>query len=193
LLGERAKPWQWGGLLLAFGGLMTIGLAHGEGPGQMTLAGFVLTLGAAFMWAVSNLVARRAAQAGAYAPFPFIVWSSVVPIGPFFALALWSDGSAAVWGQLQSLNSTGLLAVAYLAFLATLLAYTLWTQLLQRHAAGRVTPFSLLVPVVGLWAAYAFLGETPAPVQWAGAAAVLCGLVVNQVGGLWWARRAAAS
>ncbi len=193
LLGERAKPWQWGGLLLAFGGLMTIGLAHGEGPGQMTLAGFVLTLGAAFMWAVSNLVARRAAQAGAYAPFPFIVWSSVVPIGPFFALAWWSDGSAAVWAQLQSLNGTGLLAVAYLAFLATLLAYTLWTQLLQRHAAGRVTPFSLLVPVVGLWAAYAFLGETPAPLQWLGAAAVLCGLVVNQVGGLWWARRAAAS
>ena len=193
LLGERAKPWQWGGLLLAFGGLMTIGLAHGEGPGQMTLAGFVLTLGAAFMWAVSNLVARRAAQAGAYAPFPFIVWSSVVPIGPFFALALWSDGAAAVWAQLQSLNGTGLLAVAYLAFLATLLAYTLWTQLLQRHAAGRVTPFSLLVPVVGLWAAYAFLGETPAPLQWAGAVAVLCGLVVNQVGGLWWARRAAAS
>jgi len=46
---------------------------------------------------------------------------------------------------------------------------------------------------VGLWAAYAFLGETPAPLQWLGAAAVLCGLVVNQVGGLWWARRAAAS
>jgi len=47
--------------------------------------------------------------------------------------------------------------------------------------------------VVGLWAAYAFLGETPAPLQWAVAAAVLCGLLVNQVGGLWWARRAAAS
>lgn len=87
----------------------------------------------------------------------------------------------------------GLLAVAYLAFLATLLAYTLWTQLLQRHAAGRVTPFSLLVQVVGLWAAYAFLGEAPASLQWVGAAAVLCGLVVNQVGRLWWARRAAAS
>jgi O-acetylserine/cysteine efflux transporter len=183
LLGERAKPWQWWGLLLAFGGLMTIGLAHGEGPGQMTLAGFVLTLGAAFMWAVSNLVARRAAQVGAYAPFSFIVWSSVVPIVPFFALAVWTDGSSGVVAQLQAIDGTALLAVGYLAILATLLAYTLWTQLLQRHAAGRVTPFSLLVPVVGLWAAYAFLGETPAPLQWAGAAAVLCGLVVNQAGG----------
>ena len=45
------------------------------------------------------------------------------------------------------------LSVAYLALLATLLAYTLWTRLLQRHPAGRVTPFSLLVPVVGLAAA----------------------------------------
>jgi len=187
LLGERAQPWQWWGLTLGLGGLMTIGLAHGEGPGQMTLAGFVLTLGAAFMWAVSNLVARRAAQAGAYAPFPFIVWSSLVPIVPFFALALATEGAPAVAAQLRGLNGASLLAVLYLALLATLLAYTLWTQLLQRHAAARVTPFSLLVPVVGLWAAWAFLGEAPAPLQWAGAAAVLGGLVVNQAGG--WLRR----
>ena len=114
----------------------------------------------------------------------------MVPIVPFFALAVWTDGSSGVAAQLQAIDGTALLAVGYLAFLATLLAYTLWTQLLQRHAAGRVTPFSLLVPVVGLWAAYVFLGETPVPLQWAGAAAVLCGLVINQVGGWLWARRA---
>ncbi|MDZ7812492.1 MAG: EamA family transporter [Ideonella sp.] len=107
----------------------------------MTLAGFVLTLGAAFMWAVSNLVARRAAQAGAYAPFPFIVWSSLVPIVPFFALAVWSDGVGGVEAQLRAINGTALLAVGYLALLATLLAYTLWTQLLQRHPAGRSPRF----------------------------------------------------
>ena len=182
-LGERARPWQWWGLVLAFAGLMSIGMAHGEGPGQMTLVGFVLTLGAAFMWAVSNLVARRAALAGAYAPFPFIVWSSVVPIVPFFVLALVVDGSSVLVQQLRAIDATALLAVGYLAFLATLLAYTLWTQLLQRHPAGRVTPFSLLVPVVGLWAAAAFLGEVPTVLQWVGVAAVLCGLVVNQTGG----------
>lgn len=182
-LGERARPWQWSGLVLAFAGLMSIGMAHGEGPGQMTLVGFVLTLGAAFMWAVSNLVARRAALAGAYAPFPFIVWSGVVPIVPFFALAVLMDGGSAVVQQLRSIDATALLAVGYLAFLATLLAYTLWTQLLQRHPAGRVTPFSLLVPVVGLWAAHAFLGEVPTLLQWLGVVAVLCGLAVNQTGG----------
>ena len=185
LLGERARPWQWWGLTLAFGGLMVIAMAHGEGPGQMTLAGFVLTLGAAFMWAASNLVARRAAQAGAYAPFPFIVWSSVVPIVPFWGLALWNDGAASVAAQLHAIDGTAMLAVAYLAFLATLLAYTLWTQLLTRHPAARIAPFSLLVPVVGLWAASMAFGESLRPLQWLGAAGVLAGLILNQLGGRW--------
>ena len=48
--------------ILVRGGLVMIATAHGEGPGQMTLVGFVLTLSAAFMWAVSNLVARLASR-----------------------------------------------------------------------------------------------------------------------------------
>ncbi len=188
VLGERARWSQGLGLLVALGGLVLIATAHGEGPGQMTLAGFVLTLSAAFMWAVSNLVARLASRVADYAPFPFIVWSSVFPILPFTALALWMDGPARVWGQLTGLSMTAVLAVLFLAWLATLLAYTLWTQLLKRHPAGRVTPFSLLVPVVGLSAAWVFFDEWPLVQQWLGAGAVLLGLVVNQLGG-WLASR----
>ena len=72
-LGEHTRRWQWLGLAVAFGGLWVIASAHTEGAKQMTLVGFVLTLGSAFMWAVSNLVARAAARAGNYAPFPFII------------------------------------------------------------------------------------------------------------------------
>jgi O-acetylserine/cysteine efflux transporter len=183
LLHERARPAQWLGLAVAFAGLLVIASAHGEGALQMSLAGFILTLGAAFMWALSNLVVRFAARVGGqYAPFPFVVWSSTVPIVPFFALALWLDGPASVAAQLAGLNGQALFAVLYLALLATLLAYSLWTRLLQRHPAGRVTPFSLLIPVVGLLAAMLVLGEQPAPAQWAGTAAVLCGMLINQFG-----------
>lgn len=188
VLGERARWSQGLGLLVALGGLVLIATAHGEGPGQMTLAGFVLTLSAAFMWAVSNLVARLASRVADYEPFPFIVWSSVFPIVPFTALALWMDGPARVWEQLTGLSLPAVLAVLFLAWLATLLAYTLWTQLLKRHPAGRVTPFSLLVPVVGLSAAWVFFDEWPLFQQWLGAGAVLLGLVVNQLGG-WVASR----
>jgi O-acetylserine/cysteine efflux transporter len=191
ILAERARGWQWGGLVIALAGLFAIASAHGEGPGQMTLVGFVLTASAAFMWAVSNIVVRLAARHGSYEPFPFIVWTSVVPILPFWALALWTDGWSAIEHQLGSLGWPQVAAVLYLAWLATLLAYTLWTKLLQRHPAGKVTPYSLLVPVVGLAAAAAVFGEVPLPMQWLGTAAVLLGLVVNQAG-QWWMQRAAA-
>lgn len=183
LLGERVRAHQWLGLGVALAGLLLIASAHGEGPGQMTLAGFVLTLSAAAMWALSNIVARRASQIARYEPFPFVVWSSVFPIVPFALIALATDGPANVQRQLQAMGPGAWFAVVYLALAATLLAYSLWTRLLQRHAATRVTPFSLLVPVVGLWAAWVAYGEAPLRLQWLGTGAVLLGLVVNQVGG----------
>ncbi|WP_081922061.1 EamA family transporter, partial [Hydrogenophaga intermedia] len=149
LLGERVRANQWLGLGVALAGLLMIASAHGEGPGQMTLAGFVLTLSAAAMWALSNIVARRASQLARYEPFPFVVWSSVFPILPFALIALATDGAASVQQQLAGMGVGAWFAVLYLALGATLLAYSLWTRLLQRHAATRVTPFSLLVPVVG--------------------------------------------
>jgi O-acetylserine/cysteine efflux transporter len=189
LLGERATRWQWAGLAVALAGLVVIGSAHGSGPTDMTLAGFVLTLAAALMWALSNLVARRAAARNRYDALPFIAWSSLFPILPFLALSAWLEGGPDVLAQrLAQAHAAGWAAVAYLALLATLLAYTLWTRLLQRHAAARVTPFSLLVPVVGLVAAGVALAESPTPLQWLGTAGVLLGLVVNQFG----ARLAAA-
>ena len=184
VLGERATPWQWAGLVLALAGLAVIGSAHGAGPADMTLAGFLLTVGAAAMWALSNLVARRATAHGHYDALPFIAWSSLFPILPFLALASWIDGGPqALLQQLAGASWPAWAGVAYLSLLATLLAYTLWTRLLQRHAAARVTPFSLLVPVVGLLAAGSFLAEWPNRLQWIGTAGVLAGLVVNQFGG----------
>ncbi|MDM0073172.1 EamA family transporter [Variovorax sp. J2P1-59] len=181
LLGERARPSQWLGLCVALAGLVVIAMAHGDGPGQMTLIGFVLTLSAAFMWASSNIVVRFAVRAApGYDPFGFIVWSSLFPIVPFSLFALALDGPEKVLHQLAGLDLGAVLAVLFLAWFATLLAYTLWTRLLQRHPAGRVVPFSLLVPVVGLAAAAVCFGERPSPAQWVGTAAVLLGLVINQ-------------
>jgi O-acetylserine/cysteine efflux transporter len=147
----------------------------------MTLTGFILTASAAFMWASSNIVVRFAVRAApGYQPFGFIVWSSLFPILPFALLALFIDGPERVQQQLQGLSLAAVASVLYLAWLATLLAYTLWTRLLHRHAAAGVVPFSLLVPVVGLAAAASAFGERPNALQWWGTAAVLLGLAINQ-------------
>ena len=189
LLGETPHRWQWLGLCIAIGGLAFIGAAHGDGASGMTLAGFLLTVGAAAMWAGSNLLTRVAARQGPYEPVSFIVWSSVFPIVPLLLLACVVDGTEAVVQQLRGLGRRELGVVAYLALLSTLLGYGLWTRLLQRYAASIVAPLSLLVPVVGLLSAMLMLGERPTAWQWMGTLGVLAGMVINQFGGLWAKRR----
>jgi O-acetylserine/cysteine efflux transporter len=186
VLHERARRHHWIGLGVAAMGLAVIAGGRGDGPGQMTMLGFVLTLGAALMWAVSNMLVRLASRkAPGYDPFAFIAWSSAAPVLPFLALAVLIDGWEPVVGMVTGMGWGEALSVLYLAVLATLVAYTLWTQLLSRHPAAKVAPFSLLVPVVGLWAASMAFGERLQPLQWMGAACVLAGLVINQVGARW--------
>lgn len=193
LLGETPHRWQWLGLCIAIGGLVFIGTAHGDGASGMTLAGFLLTVGAAAMWAGSNLLTRVAARQGPYEPVSFIVWSSVFPIVPLLLLACVVDGTEAVVQQLRGLGGRELGVVAYLALLSTLLGYGLWTRLLQRYATSTVAPLSLLVPVVGLLSAMLLLGERPTAWQWMGTLGVLAGMVINQFGGLWAKRRRGAA
>ncbi|OYT98771.1 MAG: O-acetylserine/cysteine exporter [Burkholderiales bacterium PBB1] len=184
VLGERARLHHGAGLLMAAAGLALIAASHGSGPHEMTLLGFVLTLSAALSWAGSNLLVRLMGRSTApIDPFQFIVWSSAVSVLPFLAIAVALDGAAASWQSVTAMGVREWAAVAYLALLATLVGYSLWMRLLQRHAAGRIAPFSLLVPVVGLWAGSFFLSERLSAAQWSGVGLVLAGLLVNQFGG----------
>lgn len=182
-LNEKPRSWQWVGLLIAISGLVLIGTAHGDGASDMTLTGFVLTVGAALMWGSSNLLIRVAAKQGSYEPVSFIVWTSVFPIIPLVLLVWWMEGGDAIAAQLQSIGWKEVGVIAYLAFLSTLLGYGLWTRLLQRYAASTVAPLSLLVPVIGLLSAMFLLGESPNKLQWFGTLGVLLGMAVNQFGG----------
>jgi O-acetylserine/cysteine efflux transporter len=183
VLGERVRAHQLLGLLIAAVGLALIAAAHGSGPRDMTLIGFVLTVAAGFAWAASNLLTRWMGRgSGLYNPLHFIVWSSAVPVLPFLLIAFALDGIDASWRAVLAMNVGEVLAVAYLSVLATLVGYTLWTGLFQRHPASKVAPFSMLVPVIGLWAASFFLDEQLTAWQWAGVAGVLAGLLINQFG-----------
>lgn len=183
LLGERPQRWQWWGLAVATLGLLAIGSAHGDSARDMTLAGFLMTVGAAALWATSNLLTRHAARHGPYEPVPFIVWSSLFPVVPLLLLSAWLEGDMAA--QLAAFGWRELAVVGYLAGLSTLVGYGLWTRLLQRYPASTVAPLSLLVPVVGLLSALLLLGERPSALQWLGTAGVLLGMCVNQFGGRW--------
>lgn len=178
VLGERWHLHGALGLALAAAGLWLIGAARGAGA--VPALGLGLTLCAAFAWASGNVITKRM---GPVDLLSLVVWSAPVAPLPFLALSLLLEGPARIGASLAGLGWRSLGAVAYLAFAATLLGYTLWGRLLARHPASRIAPLSLLVPVVGLVSASALLGERLGPAQAAGGALVMAGLLVNVLGG----------
>lgn len=161
-----------------------------RGATAVTGWGLALNVGSAFMWAVSNIVVRKAQQESAgFRPLNFVVWSSAVAIVPFLLMSWWADPPAARANWLHA-PWQGWVALAALGWLATSLAYGLWTGLLKRFPASRVAPFSLGVPVIGLLAGIAFLGEAVTPLQWAGAFLVFCALCCVLLAPRWTALRA---
>ena len=170
---------QLAGLLLAAAGLVLIGSAHGV---SMPLAGFLLTIAAAAMWACGNIVTRAVGRYGPMNQLAFVVWAGAVPPLPFLILSYLFEGPAAMATALQNLSAPSFAAVAYLAWGATLLGYGLWTHLLARYPANRVAPFTMLVPLVGLTTGWLMLGESLQPIHFAGGALLMAGLMVNLLG-----------
>lgn len=177
-LGERLRATNFIGLLIAAGGLLLIGM---QGDRSMTLAGFVLTICAASMWALGNIVTRKVGKVNLVG---LVVWGSLIPPIPFFALSWMLEGPQVIESALRGIGWSSVLVLLYLAFGATILGYSLWSRLLSRYPANTVAPFSLLVPVVGLTSAALLLDEHLGVMQAIGALLVMLGLMIN-VGGGW--------
>ena len=178
-LKEQWRANQLAGLVLAAGGLVLIGSAHGL---SMPLAGFMLTIGAAAMWACGNIVTRAVGRYGPMNQLAFVVLASLVPPLPLLLLSAWLEGPQAMATAVTHFSGTAFAALAYLAWAATLFGYGVWTALLSRYPANRIAPFSLLVPVVGLTTGWLVFGEVLKPVHFAGGALLMAGLLVNLFG-----------
>ena len=185
-LHERFRAQNVIGLLIAAGGLAVIGL---EGGHVMTLAGFVLTLCAAVSWALGNIVTKKIGKVDLVG---LVVWASLIPPLPFLVLSYFLEGPQRIAAALTGIGGSSIFAIVYLAFIATLLGYSLWSRLLSRYPASQVAPFSLLVPIIGLASASLFLDEHLSTAQIAGAVLVMAGLAVNVFGG-WVVQRAASA
>jgi O-acetylserine/cysteine efflux transporter len=65
--------------------------------------------------------------------------------------------------------------------IGTVVGSGLWTTLMRRNPAGVVSPFSLLVPVVGLTASFLLLGEQPTGLEIGAAAVVISGVLLGSI------------
>jgi O-acetylserine/cysteine efflux transporter len=174
--GERLAPVQWLALVLALGGIAII-LAHTGGT--TTPLGVALVIGAAFCWALGNMVQRRA---GRVDMLGFIVWSSLFAVPPLFVLAFLFEGAPAIGAALGAAGPAVWAVVAWQSVGNTMFGYGAWGWLLARYPASSVAPMSLLVPVFGMGAAAVWLDEPLPGWKLAAAALIIGGLAVNLFG-----------
>ncbi|WP_062526899.1 EamA family transporter [Demequina rhizosphaerae] len=181
LLRERLGARAIAGVVVATAGLVVVALGYGAAA---PLGPFLLVLLGALGWALGNLASR---QARAERPLHLVLWMSVVPPLPMLALSLAIEGPSTIGDALAtSLAAAAVpawLGLAYTVLLGTLVGSGIWVWLMARHPASAVAPFSMLVPVVGIATAWAALGERPGPLELAGGALV--------IGGVLWASRPA--
>jgi len=181
LLGERVKPNQIAGMLIAASGLGLIVLSFNATVGPVPLA---MCIGAASAWGLANVIARRA---GSVEPLAFLVWASVVPPVPMLALSLALEGPGQIALALAHLGLISVAAMLFTAYLSTLLGYTLWNKMITKYGASQIAPFSLLVPIVGLLSTALALGEQITPVKLVAGGLVMAGLGVFVFGARIWA------
>jgi O-acetylserine/cysteine efflux transporter len=184
LAGDKPHRWNILGAIVAAFGVAVLGAYKViEGAGA-TLIGFFLIICASLCWGVGNLIAKRAQGVDM---FSLVVWSSLVP-PPILALVSWfAEGGSSAFAGLAHISWFAWLCVAILAWVGTLFGFSAWNRLLQRYPTQLVSPFALLIPVSGLTFGWLLLGETLAPMQFAGVLLVFAGLAVNVYGSRLWA------
>lgn len=172
LLGEKVRLVQIAGALVAAVGFVIVALHTG---GDVTLAGLVCVLLAASSWAFANVTSRRLGKVN---PLALVVWGGLVVPLPMGLASLAFEGPGVVWHALTHTGLEAWLGLAYTVYLSTLVAYSIWSWLLAHYPASTVTPFTLLVPILGLLTAALYLGETLPGWKLQAAAFVISGLVL---------------
>lgn len=176
-LRERVTGRQIAGILFALGGFALVGWQRAEHASALP---FLLTLAAALGWALGNICNRQAKAAN---PFHLTLWMTAIPPLPMLALALAVEGPSRIAGSLTGWDRPGaagaVIGLLYTVVIGTVLGSGLWTWLMARHRAGVVAPFSMLVPIVGMTAAWLVLGETITTAAAAGGVLVVGGVLLG--------------
>lgn len=183
---ERRMPnrtW-WIGCAIAFAGevLLITGRTGGAaGEAEASLLGDILALVASLFAAAGYVAGARLAQAH-YASLGTTLWGIsgasivVAPALPFvggpsadgaWLFALLPVASPLAWG-----------AVAFIAWVTSILGYIGWYWALARGGIGRISTIQFLQPLSGLALAFVLLGERPTLVLALATVMILGGVVI---------------
>ncbi|RUR00795.1 EamA family transporter [Labedella endophytica] len=169
-LREKPRRMQIVGTIV---GMIGLGIVISGQAAIVPLLALLLIFAAALSWATGNVITRHAKISSGLS---LVVWSALVVPIPSFALSLLVDGPTVVGDALAHLSLAAILSTVYTAVAASLVGYGIWNSLMARYPAARVAPFTLLVPVIGIAAAWVVQHEQPSVTDIIGGAVMLAGL-----------------
>ena len=175
LMGEKPSAVQGVAAALALAGIAVIASQRLDGA---KVVPFFMVIAASGCWGAANIIGKRMGRIDSLA---LMVWSSLLPPLIMFALSLAFEGGRTL-PALMHPSWTLAICVAAVAFGGTLIGYGLWNGLLTRNTAAAVTPFALLIPIVGMIAGRVIFDEPTSAVEYAGALLVMAALSFNIFG-----------
>ncbi|MEC9245846.1 MAG: DMT family transporter [Pseudomonadota bacterium] len=151
-LGEKMSALRFGGLLLAFAGVVLVFSDNLSLPGPDALFGDVLCLVAGIAWAATIVVIKQSSLSNAGAEKTLLYQLSVsallaIPFIPFGGPLL----------REVSTLATG--ALVFQAVFVVSFTYLVWFWLMRRYPASGLSSFTFLTPVFGVLSGGLLLGE----------------------------------
>lgn len=142
---ERLRPLQWGGIALAFGGIVVTFSGRGDAPADLPLMwlGDLLGIAGGLAWAATTLAVRFSSLARA----PASVTLQYQLIGAFVILLV----AALATGQTAlHLNARSVGILAFQGVVVSFVTFLIWFALLKVYLASRLGVLSFLTPLFGI-------------------------------------------
>lgn len=165
------------GISVALLGFLIICLFKSD---YLSYIGIGLMLLAAFFWTICNSIIKIAKPKDVVS---FTVWSSLfVPIPILLLSLVYSLFYGVELNTLVQMPTVkGWVSIIFQAVVVTLFGYAVWTRLISKHGLAMVTPYSLLVPISGLFFGWLLYDETLSNIELLGSGLVLLGLILLTV------------
>ena len=169
---EKLTAIQWGGIFLAFAGIVLSFMGRDIEPAAtQALKGDAMALLAGIMWALTTISLRLTKLSDA-APTQTLFYQLVG--GCVFLLPVaWLTGQTTIHWTWVSISS-----MAFHVLIMSLLSLMLWFWLLRKYLANGLGVFSFLTPIFGMIFGVVFLGEKIEVNFIVGTALVLAGVMI---------------
>ncbi len=172
--GERIGRAKALGLILAVCGVALAFADRGDGTRTPSLAGDILSLLGAFLWAGIALVVR-VTPAGRAAPETQLFWQLAVSAPILFVISLFFGPF------LRDLAPIHVGALAFQIVAVVTVGFLMWFWLLKIYPASGVASFSFLTPIFSVFLGWLLLDETISLSVWIALGLVAAGiLLVNR-------------